>query len=492
MSVLSSRQLPYSEWSDTQALFTPFSQEPWAMLLDSANSEHVNSRYDIILRQPVQVLSGRVCDFSHADPFHQLTQLLAQCPTYAGQHDLPFRGGAAGYLSYDAGRLIERIEPARRAQATSFASAPQHAAERPLAAKADIELPDIALGLYTRALIIDHQSRCSYVLGPQGTLDDVSIEAFWRPQVRMGSRDFFLASAWQSNMSKAEYVTKIGHIHAHLDAGDCYQINLAQRFSAAYEGDEWNAYKALRAANKAPFSAFIRLPHGSVLSLSPERFMQTDAHGKVQTKPIKGTRSRHADPVADAQAQDSLQQSAKDQAENLMIVDLLRNDLSRVCLPGSVKVPKLFALESFASVHHLVSTIEGQLASPMDSVELLRAAFPGGSITGAPKVSAMHIIESLEPHRRSVYCGSIGYINQDGSSDFNIAIRTLVASRQYLYCWAGGGIVKDSVANAEYQETFDKVQRILPVLTAINPAITPLHAATPSEQPELGEQDERN
>ena len=448
------------------------------MLLDSAGSEHVNSRYDIILRQPQQVLSGQVADFAGVDPFHQLTQLLGQCPAYDGPHDLPFNGGAAGYLSYDAGRLIEHIKPAHRAQATSFASAPQHTEERPSAAKADIDLPDIALGLYTRALIIDHQSGCTYVLGPEETLDDASIEAFWRPQARMGSCDFFLATAWQSNMTNAEYVARIEHIHAHLDAGDCYQINLAQRFSAAYEGAEWNAYKALRSANKAPFSAFITLPQGSVLSLSPERFMQTDARGKVQTKPIKGTRPRHSDADADAQARDALLHSAKDQAENLMIVDLLRNDLSRVCLPGSVKVPKLFALESFASVHHLVSTIEGQLADPMDSVQLLRAAFPGGSITGAPKVSAMHIIESLEPHRRSVYCGSIGYINHDGSSDFNIAIRTLVAARQHLYCWAGGGIVKDSVADAEYQETFDKVQQILPVLTAINPGVTPLHEGT--------------
>lgn len=469
MTVLSSRQLPYSEWSDSLALFAPFSHEPWAILLDSAGSEHVNSRYDIILRQPQQVLSGKVEDFSDSDPFQTLQQLLAQCPQYQGpdKHNLPFKGGAAGYFSYDAGRLIEHIQPAHRAQATDFARTPTHTKEQSHAAVAELDLPDIALGVYTHALIIDHKARCSYVLGPDNALDDASVEAFWRPQSRQGRVDFSLTSSWQSNMSEAQYLAKIQHIHDHLNAGDCYQINLAQRFSATYQGDEWQAYKALREANQAPFSAFIRLPEGTVLSVSPERFLSTDANGKVQTKPIKGTRSRHADPEADQQAREALQNSAKDQAENLMIVDLLRNDLSRVCLPGTVKVPKLFALESFAAVHHLVSTVEGQLPRPLDSVELLRAAFPGGSITGAPKVSAMCIIESLEPHRRNVYCGSIGYLNQDGSSDTNIAIRTLVATQQHLYCWAGGGIVQDSVAAAEYQETYDKVQQILPVLTAM-------------------------
>lgn len=484
MTVLSSRQLPYSEWSDSLALFAPFSHEPWAILLDSANSKHVNSRYDILLRQPQQVISGKIEDFSANDPFKTLQQLLAQCPQYQGPqtHNLPFKGGAAGYFSYDAGRLIERIQPAHRAQATDFAHTPTHVKDQPPAAVAELDLPDIALGFYTHALIIDHRARCSYVLGPDNALDDASVEAFWRPQSRQGRVDFSLTSGWQSNMSEAEYLTKIQHIHDHLNAGDCYQINLAQRFNAAYQGDEWPAYKALREANQAPFSAFIRLPEGAVLSVSPERFLSTDANGKVQTKPIKGTRSRHADPEADQQAREALQHSAKDQAENLMIVDLLRNDLSRVCLPGTVKVPKLFAIESFAAVHHLVSTVEGQLPRPEDSVALLRAAFPGGSITGAPKVSAMQIIESLEPHRRNVYCGSIGYLNQDGSSDTNIAIRTLVAAQQQLYCWAGGGIVQDSIAAAEYQETYDKVQQILPVLTAMGARVHIKSTAQPQNR----------
>lgn len=476
--ILLSRELPYAEWSHTLALFAPFSGQPWSMLLDSAGSEHVNSRYDILLRQPCTVLCGRVADFAGNDPFTQLQQILASFPQYQGSHQLPFCGGAAGYFGYDAGRLIEHITPAHRAQTTAVAAAPTHADDTPQAAADDLLMPDIALGFYQHALIIDHQLRRCYVLAPQGELDDATIDAFWRPQSRQGEADFYLSSSWQSNMSKTQYMQKIQQIHDHLDAGDCYQINLAQRFAAPYQGDEWVAYKALRQANKAPFSAFIKLAEGTVISVSPERFLQTDASGKVQTKPIKGTSPRHPDPEQDAKARDALLQSPKDQAENLMIVDLLRNDLSRVCLPGSVKVPELFAIESFAAVHHLVSTIEGQLAKPTDSVALLKAAFPGGSITGAPKVSAMQIIESLEPHRRSVYCGSIGYINQNGSSDTNIAIRTLVATEQHMYCWAGGGIVTDSEAESEYQETFDKVKQILPVLADLNSNIVPLPGST--------------
>lgn len=437
---LASLELPYAEWHDAATLFAPFAQEPWALLLDSAASEHGNSRYDILLRQPRFNLCGRNADFVE-DPFTQIEYLLSQVGEYEGGHPLPFKGGAAGYFAYDAGRLIETI---------------------PNQAKADIDLPDIALGFYEHALIIDHQEKRCFALAPHGELGEQA--RFWRPHELHSDIPFRLTGDWQSNMSKDGYLSRIARIHEHLRAGDCYQINLAQRFSAPYEGSEWQAYQRLRAANQAPFSAFMRLAEGAVLSLSPERFLQSDGAGQVETKPIKGTRPRYAQPDADKAAREELSSAAKDQAENLMIVDLLRNDLSRVCEPGSVKVPALFAIESFAAVHHLVSTVHGRLPRPLDSVQLLRAAFPGGSITGAPKVSAMQIIESLEPHRRSVYCGSIGYINRDGSCDTNIAIRTLVAVGGQLHCWAGGGIVSDSDANAEFQETLDKVQRILPVL----------------------------
>lgn len=450
---LLSKALDYRQWQNATALFAPFAARPWAMLLDSANAAHPNSRYDILVRQPVSTLVVNDAA-SEADPFPHLARQLASIAPYQGEHELPFTGGALGYLAYDAGRAIEQV---------GLKGVGANPGQQPIR---DIKLPDIALGFYNEAIIIDHQAQQSYLLAPASRLDNALAD--WQPLHALGSVDFQLTGPWQSNLTEAEYHQRIAAIHDHLRAGDCYQINLAQRFSASYQGNEWQAYLHLRAANQAPFSAYLRLEQGCVLSVSPERFIASDATGHVETKPIKGTRPRHQNPQLDAQARVDLRKSAKDQAENLMIVDLLRNDLSRVCQPGSVHVPTLFGIESFAAVHHLVSTIHGQLADPLDSVALLRAAFPGGSITGAPKVAAMNIINALEPHRRSVYCGSIGYINQSGACDLNIAIRTLVASEQRIHCWAGGGIVMDSEAHAEYQETFDKVQRILPVLEQLN------------------------
>lgn len=465
---LTSIELPYADWSNATALFAPFANEPWAMLLDSADSTHPDSRYAILVRQPQYQLVRTFSEEPDTDPFSELQHKLANFSGYTGAHDLPFTGGALGYIGYDAARWQENIGPAARAQPVAADAKPTHTNAPGSAAQADIPMPDIAIGYYQHALIIDHQQRRAYALGPVEQLTQAWVANFWRPQVARGDVDFMLTSAWQSNMDETAYRTKIAQVHDHLNAGDCYQINLAQRFQAGFCGSIWQAYLALRKANQAPFSAYLCLPQGQVLSLSPERFLRTDVDGNVQTKPIKGTRPRSQDPQQDADHQAALLASPKDRAENLMIVDLLRNDLSRACKPGTVRVPELFALESFAAVHHLVSTVEGQLANPLDSVELVRAAFPGGSITGAPKVSAMRIIESLEPHRRHVYCGSIGYINQDGSSDTNIAIRTLIACQQQLYCWAGGGIVLDSEAAAEYQETFDKVARILPVLSQMS------------------------
>ena len=249
-------------------------------------------------------------------------------------------------------------------------------------------------------------------------------------------------------------------MQAFLHSGDCYQVNLAQRFQARYEGDEWQAFRQLNASNRAPFSAFLRLEEGAVLSLSPERFIQLK-EGRIQTRPIKGTLPRLADADADARQAQKLAASPKDRAENLMIVDLMRNDIGRVATPGSVRVPELFVVEPFPAVHHLVSTVTATLPASRHPTCLLRAAFPGGSITGAPKIRAMEIIDSLEPQRRNAWCGSIGYLSFCGAMDTSITIRTLTAWQGEIYCSAGGGIVADSDEAAEYQETFDKVNRIL-------------------------------
>lgn len=462
---ISAKALNLSRDVTSQTLFSHLASQPWAMWLDSCNSQHVDSRFDIIAWQPIATVKtegkhSEICftdnqktEISDEDPLHLLQQLQAKLFNQASEsHEfLPFLGGALGYFSYDLGRSFEKL---------------------PSMAKQDVNLPDMAIGLYSQAIIFDNKSNKFYLVCPE--TDRIKLEWFIKQKLTVPAnqnQDFMLTDSWQANMDKASYIEKFNQVQEYLLSGDCYQINLAQRFSAHYQGDEFQAYLALRMANQAPFSAFIRLEKSAILSVSPERFLQLNA-GKVQSKPIKGTIPRSTDKLQDAKNAQILRHSTKDNAENLMIVDLLRNDLSRSCQAGTVKVPNLFNIESFPAVHHLVSTVEGQLAQDKYATDLLRGAFPGGSITGAPKIRAMEIIEELEPHRRSVYCGAIGYLSNCGNMDTSITIRTLICEQaeqnNNIYCWAGGGLVADSTANSEYQETYDKVNCILPVLSKLN------------------------
>lgn len=431
---------------DCIALFSHFAHLPHAVLLDSANSEHVNSRFDIIAIAPLKQLEVRenTCfvdgKAQSSDCFSLMKEGLQEFNHTANSNNLPFTGGWLGYFGYDLGRVIESM---------------------PTTAENDINMPQMAIGLYPDALIYDKQQQSwFYVCQPNHNR-----LALYRQHLNEtpASAEFALQSDWQSNMSKASYSEKFEKIQAYLKSGDCYQINLAQRFKAEFSGSTWQAYKQLREANKAPFSSYINHPDGAILSISPERFIAIN-QGQIETKPIKGTLPRLADSEQDQAQATRLQQSEKDRAENVMIVDLLRNDLGKVARPGSVTVPSLFAIESFPAVHHLVSTVRAELADGKDAVDQIHAAFPGGSITGAPKIRAMEIIEELEPHRRSVYCGSIGYLSACGKMDTSITIRTLVCHKGAIYCWAGGGIVADSKVDLEYQETYDKVNKILPLL----------------------------
>ncbi|MFM5843735.1 aminodeoxychorismate synthase component I [Aeromonas sanarellii] len=438
-------------------LFARLQHQPWAILLESAGPQGPDNRFDIVSADPLATLETRgdsTClnqagHLSHHDddPLALLADVQRALLGDLVDDDsgLPFIGGALGLFGYDLGRRFER---------------------RPAQAQADIQVPDMAVGIYDWALLRDVATD-RWQLVHWGDETGLARRLAWlMAQTERSSAPLALLGPWQSNMTRAEYGDKFARIQAYLAAGDCYQINLTQRFSAPYEGGEWSAYCALSAANKAPFSAFVRLPRSAIMSLSPERFLLLDER-HIETKPIKGTRPRHPDPVIDARVADALAHADKDRSENLMIVDLLRNDIGRVSRPGSVTVPHLFAVESFPAVHHLVSTIHGELDPRWQGVDLLRACFPGGSITGAPKIRAMEIIEELEPHRRNAYCGSIGYLSQHGRMDTSICIRTLIAEAGQLHCWAGGGIIADSDPDAEYQETFDKVARILPLLDTL-------------------------
>jgi para-aminobenzoate synthetase component 1 len=433
--------------------FAPLMSQPWTLLLHSGSAEHAHSRFDLLVADPQATLVTQGVmttmtskkygtQIAYDDPLILLQQMQQQILTAVSPHAVyPFLGGAVGLFSYDLGRHFENL---------------------PTMAAADTQLPDMAVGLYDWALIADHhQQQC--ILICQG---DCSQRLHWLKQQRHATQiqPFQLTRSWVANMSRSDYAEKFFKIQAHLQRGDCYQVNLAQRFCASYQGDEWQAFQRLQASNRAPFSAFLRFPAATLLSLSPERFLQV-AQGEISSRPIKGTCRRHANPVLDQQAAQTLASSIKDRAENLMIVDLLRNDIGRVALPGSVQVPELFIIESFPAVHHLVSTITATLDPRFTLFDLLRTTFPGGSVTGAPKIAAMSIIEALEPQRRSAYCGSIGYISCCGTLDTNIAIRTLLAEKGQLYCWAGGAITADSDMEAEYQESFDKLNKILPLLT---------------------------
>ncbi|MDH2897339.1 aminodeoxychorismate synthase component 1 [Rahnella variigena] len=443
--------LPYQPDALTER-FTPLSALPWAMLLHSGAAQHQHNRFDILVADPLITLTTRggltqiekngVEQCRQDDPFALLEEQLTACGLHAESlPEFPFLGGALGLFGYDLGRRVEDL---------------------PQIAIRDIELPDMAVGIYDWALIADHHlQRLTLICH-----GDISARLRWLDEhrkIRSASAPFRLNAPWQANMSREEYGQKFRQIQEYIRDGDCYQINLAQRFSTQYGGDEWQAFLRLNQANRAPFSAFLRLPQNTVLSLSPERFIWLKEN-QIQTRPIKGTLPRCEDPTEDARQAERLAGSEKDRAENLMIVDLLRNDIGRVAVPGSVRVPELFVVEPFPAVHHLVSTITAQLPQECHPAALLRACFPGGSITGAPKVRAMEIIEELEPHRRNGYCGSIAYISFCGTMDSNITIRTLLTSQGKIHCWAGGGIVADSQEQAEYQETFDKIARILPQL----------------------------
>ncbi|WP_017220283.1 aminodeoxychorismate synthase component I [Moritella dasanensis] len=445
--------------------FAPLSQAPWSILLESGSADHIDSRFHIIVADPIATIvtedkqttihqaSGKTV--TSEDSFAVLQrlnqQLIGEVSAHTVDIELPFIAGALGYFGYDLGRNIETIANT---------------------ANNDLHFPDMAVGLYDWAIVVDIKCQQAW----QIQFSDNAEQAWqqrhdWLAECGLGqtaanptsTSTFELQSTWQSNMSEQAYHQKFAQIQRYLRSGDCYQINLAQRFNNQYQGDEWQAYTTLSQHNKTPFSAFMRLENKAVLSISPERFIQVK-DSNIETKPIKGTRPRSQDPQIDLANAQALQIAEKDRAENVMIVDLLRNDIGKIAVPGSVNVPKLFDVESFPAVHHLVSTITGKLPADKQPSELLRACFPGGSITGAPKIRAMQIIEELEPHRRSLYCGSIGYLSAHGHMDTSITIRTLLCDRGAIYCWAGGGIVADSVVEEEYQETFDKLAKILPIL----------------------------
>ncbi|MGH6863631.1 MAG: aminodeoxychorismate synthase component I, partial [Methylocella sp.] len=362
----------------------------------------------------------------------------------------PFQGGAAGLFSYELGRSFERL---------------------PKPELDHLAFPDLSLGLYDVVVAFDLIERRGFILSmgfPEldpAARDRRAIErGRWfearlqRAPVAPPAGNISL-EGWTSNFTRVGYERMVREVIEKILSGDIFQANVAQRIEAPVppDFDHFGFYRRLRELNPAPFAAYLDHEDFVIASASPERFLKLEGD-RVETRPIKGTRPRFADAILDAFQARALTESRKDRAENVMIVDLLRNDLAKVCLPGSVQVPQLCGLETFASVHHLVSSVVGRLREGQGAADLLAAAFPGGSVTGAPKVRAMEIIAEMEGHARGPYCGAIGYIGFDGTMDTSIVIRTAAFRGGTCVVQAGGGIVTASDPAAEYDETLDKAR----------------------------------
>ena len=453
------------EYRDPLAVFAGFAAAPGAIFLDSALEGGALGRYSFIAADPFRTLKSRdglVADggaeFS-GEPFAILKKRLAR---YAIERDPrlpPFQTGAAGYFAYDLGQHLERL--------------PSHRID-------DQPLPDLLIGFYDWTIAFDHVERRAFLMAsghPAPSERERKARAAMRlTEVRSRldrkspiSKQRVVARP-RPDLDRSAYEAMVRRAIDYILAGDIYQANITQRFRAelAPHDDPFALYCALRRRNPAPFAAFLHHGDVAIISASPERFLKL-SDGHVETRPIKGTRPRGATHKEDEALKRELAASEKDRAENLMIVDLLRNDLSRVCRDKTLQVPVLFGLESYATVHHLVSVVTGELTPGKGAIDLLRAAFPGGSITGAPKIRAMEIIAELEPTRRGPYCGSIGYIGFDGWMDTSIVIRTICIRGRQLTFQVGGGIVADSDPAAEYEESMTKAKAMIEVLSGTGP-----------------------
>ncbi len=431
---------------DPAALFRSWAAEPWAMLLDSAAPHPRNGRFSYIVAEPFQTvesIGGRtLVDGAPqpGSPFDALERALAAYPL-PSPGPVPFTGGAVGFIGYEAGTALEGLRSRHGNPGGQ---------------------PDMAFGLYDVVAAFDRETRSAWVVAARPEAEERAHRMAARLSVPPPEQSAGPAPVrWRSELARPDYLDRVGRVLEYIRAGDIYQANFTQRFLADVDGtlDAYALFERLRRLSPAPFAAFLNCgPRLRLAGASPERFIRLRADRTIETRPIKGTRPRHADPAADAAAAAELSASIKDRAENLMITDLLRNDLARVSEVGSVKVPVLFGLESFASVHHLVSVVTSRLLPGLGPVDLLRAACPGGSITGAPKIRAMQIIDELEVARRGAYCGSVAWIGFDGAMDSNIVIRTLSVTQDRVIAQAGGGIVADSDPAAEHEEMLVKAR----------------------------------
>lgn len=445
------------------ALLQHFKNEPGVFLLESSQVEFPKGRYSFLSFDPFEIVAtdGVAC-------FDQLKKRYAQFADENLKTSWPLASGAVGFLAYDYGLGLERIVMRERQAGV---------------------IPQCYFGLYDFMIVVDHQLNELIVLSnglpekkqaARKKRAKQRLEHVWKELsvclAKKSQSDFGLGSApsgysleLSSNFIKEQYLQAVQKALTYIEQGDIYQVNLSQRFSCDLDQkniDPLDIYIALRAVSPSCFGAYFRGKDFSIISSSPEQFLNLQG-SKVQTRPMKGTRARGKDKPSDQKNRQDIWQSPKEQAELLMITDLHRNDLGRVCEYGSVRVSKLRILEEYKTVFQTTALIEGQLRSECNAFDLLQACFPAGSITGCPKIRAMEVIEELEPDRREIYCGSLGYIDFSGDMDFNVLIRTLLYQKEQLSFHVGGGIVSDSTAEQEYEETLIKAQAIFRVLESM-------------------------
>ena len=443
-------------------VFGRFLGMPFPVLLDSALGSPGPARFSYLTADPFLVLSsqgGRVRIESGgntvelaSDPFSVLQELLKEYRLPPLQGLPPFQGGAVGYLAYELAHHLETL---------------------PRAAVDDLGLPEMRIGFYDWVIARDHVSGETWAITtglPEREVGKARSRLRWIEDTldREGgpprqARVVRGAGSISSGFTRDRYMRAVEVVKDYIVAGDVYQVNLSQRLEVPCPLDPWELYLGLRRVNPAPFAAYLQYPEVTVLSASPEMFLRADV-GRVQTRPMKGTRPRGRDAAEDRRMISELHESDKDRAENVMIVDLLRNDLGRVCVPGSIEVADLFTIETYPTVFQMVSAVQGRLLPGMDAVDVLKACFPGGSVTGAPKIRAMEIIDELEPTQRSVYCGAIGYLGFSGAMLTSIPIRIVLIKDRTAYVQVGGGIVADSDPQAEYKETLHKARGSLDAL----------------------------
>jgi para-aminobenzoate synthetase component I len=434
-------------------VYNIFKDEVNTVLLDSSKEDKILSKFSFIGINPFLIFESKGKEafinkkLFNGDPFNVLEELLDKYKCNSKEYDnIPFISGAIGYISYDTGRVIEKL---------------------PNTSSEDFHMNDMKFIFYRNIIIFDLDKNKQYITSISDNNWDKEIDLI-EEKIKFAREiieETFEESnkIFISNFKKDEYKKAITKLKDYIISGDVYIANLTQRFYTECKEYSFEIYKKLRTINKAPFAAYMNFEDFQVISSSPERFMEINK-GKVVTRPIKGTRPRGKNKEEDLKNSIELINSEKDKAELLMVVDLERNDLSKVCKPHSVRVTELFKLETYATVFHLVSTVEGELKDNVSAVKCIKECFPGGSITGTPKIRAMEIIEELEKVKRNIYTGSIGYFDFRGNADFNIAIRTIIKKDNKAYFGVGGGITYDSIEEDEYNETLDKAKALMRVL----------------------------